>query len=59
MKIIPTKFEVIDEANVLIAKIEMFDEFCANVEINSVVDHKSWPEVSNAIFECLGKMFKE
>ena len=56
MKAIPTMFEIYDEANELLAKVEMFDDTVANVEIKTVVTCDSFQELSSKILDCLKQM---
>jgi hypothetical protein len=54
----PTEFELYDNKNLLI-KIRMVDEGGASVDLNTVVDEKSWPEISRVIQHALDLMFQE
>jgi hypothetical protein len=55
MDITPTEIEISDSVG-LLARVEMFDEFCASVEVKTVVSVESWPELSAAIAESLRMM---
>lgn len=53
----PTSYEIYDDdAQQALAKIAMFDEGASNVEIITVVDPASWPELSAAILDALKQM---
>jgi len=53
----PTEFEIYDEeAKMLVAKVSMFDEGCANVEISSVVNRARFDALVPAIQQALSAM---
>lgn len=53
----PTSYEIYDDdAQLMLAKIVMFDEGASSVEIVTVVDPASWPELSAAILDALKQM---
>lgn len=56
MDITPTQIEITDETG-LLARVEMFDEVCASVEVKTVVSVESWPVLSAAIADSLRMMF--
>ena len=56
MKSYPTQFECVGVDGSVLFKIETFDEYCANVQITTVVSKKSWPEISAEIARCLDAM---
>jgi hypothetical protein len=53
MKCYPTKFEAVDEADVIAFTVEIFDEYTASVNINTVVTVEAWREMSAMIEQCL------
>lgn len=57
MKVYPTKFEAYDEATKdALFQVEAFDEACATVKIDTVVNVESWDEISSEIRKCLVAM---
>lgn len=53
----PTSYEIYDDdAQEMHAKIVMFDEGASNVEITTLVDPASWPELSAFILAALKQM---
>lgn len=59
IELTPTHYELHDEANDLLAKIEMFDAHASEVEIKTVVCPASWPALSEAILQALRHMHPE
>lgn len=56
----PSSYEIYDDdARQALAKIVMFDEGASTVEIVTVVDPASWPELSAAILYALKQMHPE
>ena len=57
MIITPTHFEICDDDKQVVAKVAMFEGGCAaSVEVVTLVDANSWPDVSAAIGDALVKM---
>ena len=52
----PTEFECVNDAGDLIFKISAFDQYCASIEIKSVVTPSGWAEISDQILRCLESM---
>lgn len=53
----PTNFECVDtETQDTLFKVEMFDEYVANVDVITCVTVESWDELSVKIRECLVAM---
>jgi hypothetical protein len=52
----PTEFEIYDESKTLAAKVSMFDEGAANVEIQTVLDRTSFDLLVPAIQQALSLM---
>ena len=50
MIITPTHFEICDDDKQVVAKVVMFEGGCAaTVDVITLVDVNSWPDVSDAI----------
>lgn len=50
----PTNYEAIDtETQDSLFKVEMFDEYVANVDVVTCVTVESWNEISEEIKQCL------
>ena len=57
MIITPTHFEICDDDKQVVAKVAMFEGGCAaSVEVVTLVDANSWPDVSAAIGDALVQM---
>ena len=52
----PVEFEIHDETNTLAAKVTMFDDACATVEIKSVMNRHSFDALVPAIQKALTAM---
>ena len=55
IEVYPTTFEAFDD-EILIFKVEVFDEYLANVTISDLMDVKTWDEISPLIRQCLVDM---
>ena len=55
IEVYPTTFEAFD-GEVLIFKVEVFDENLANVTITDLMNVKTWDEISPLIRQCLVDM---
>lgn len=54
----PVEFEIYEDKE-LLAKVKMFDEGGASVEIKTVVGEHTWAELSRGVQHCLDLMFQE
>ena len=58
LDVTPTEYEIHDGTE-LLAKLSMFDEESATVEIKTVINPRLWKDLNVAIQEALAGMFKE
>jgi len=49
IQIIPSEIEGFEDAHTRVFVLKSFDEFAANIEIETLVSADSWPEISDAI----------
>lgn len=56
MKMYPVKFEIVDDINELVCRVECVDEATATVTLSAPVTEASWRELTELVLKALQQM---